>query len=89
MLRLHRAPDLPTPAVFESALTCRRAPAPPPETDTMAVRSHRKPISARAHDCEQIAVAHFRHLPVERKEIAALTHRSDNVDLFRLLLTAT
>ena len=52
------------------------------ERTRIVVRRHHKSVRAGAHDCEQIAFVQFGHLPVERKEIARLTHRSDNVDLF-------
>src|SRR6476619_5856649 len=52
----------------------------------IVVRRHHKSVRARAHDCEQIAFAQFGHLSVERKKIARLTHRSDNVDLANLPL---
>ena len=54
----------------------------------IVVRCHHKSVRARAHDREQIAFVQFGHFAVERKKIAGLTHRPDNVDfsLFLLLL---
>src|SRR5205809_921790 len=51
------------------------------ERTRIVVRGHDKTVSARAHDREQIALANFRHLAVKRKEVAAFTHRADDVDL--------
>ena len=56
------------------------------EGTRIVVRRHNKPVRARAHDCEQIAFAQFGHVAVERKKIARLTHRSDNIDLCKVFL---
>src|SRR6266513_5097456 len=51
----------------------------------IVVGSHHKPVRARAHNREQIALVQFRHFPIQRKEITRLAHRPDNVDLFNPL----
>ena len=52
----------------------------------IVVRRHHKSVRANAHDREQIAFVQFGHFSVERKEIARLTYRPDNIDSFRALL---
>ena len=47
----------------------------------IVIRRHHKSVRARAHDCEQIAFVQFGHFPVERKKIAGLAYRPDNIDL--------
>jgi hypothetical protein len=58
------------------------------ERTGIVVRRHHKSVRAGAHDCEQIAFLHFRHFPIERKEIARLTHRPNDVDPFQSLTRA-
>src|SRR6266568_7330115 len=54
----------------------------------IVIRSHYKSVGARAHDGDQIALAHFWHFAIKRKKIAALANRSNNVDLFQILALA-
>src|SRR5258708_37406999 len=51
----------------------------------IVVGSHHKPVRARAHDREQIALMQLRHFPIQRKEITGLAYRPNNVDLFNPL----
>src|SRR4029453_13662608 len=83
-LRPHRAPDLSTSAVSESARTCFPAPAPPPVTQANCNLTLHKTIGARAHDREQIPFAHFPHLAIKREKIARFTHRADYVNVLCL-----
>ncbi len=48
------------------------------------IRSHGKSVGAGAHNREQVAFAHLRHLPIEREEITGFTDGSDNVDFFSM-----
>src|ERR1700757_3733944 len=59
------------------------------EQTRIVVRRHHESVRARAHDREQIAFMRFRHLAVERKKIAGLTHRPNNVDPANLPLPLT
>src|SRR6516225_6009408 len=52
----------------------------------IVVGSHHKPVCARAHDREQIALMQLRHFPIQRKEITRLAYGPDNVDFSNLPL---
>src|SRR5438876_11171176 len=55
----------------------------------IVIRRHHKSVSARAHDRQQMMFMHFRHLAIERKEIARFAYRPNDVDLFHATLTLT
>src|SRR5437867_196035 len=52
-------------------------------------RSHHKPLRARAHNREQIALVQLRHFPVQRKEITRLAYGPDDVDFVNFPLGFT
>src|SRR5439155_12598069 len=54
----------------------------------IVIRSHRKAVRAGTHYGEQIAFMELRHFPIQRKKIARLAYRPDNVDLLRVLALA-
>src|SRR5438874_12470974 len=50
----------------------------------IVIGCHDKSIGPRAHDRQQFAGTQFRHLAILGKKIAALTYRTNDVDLLRL-----
>src|SRR5436309_7146547 len=55
----------------------------------IVIGSHHKPVRARAHNREQIALVQFRHFPIQRKEITRLAYGPDDVDFVNFPLGFT